>query len=321
MRSVSDEQIHAAREVDLLTYLQANEPQELKQAGPGRYTTVTHGSMVISNGKWYWNRGGFGGVNALDYLVKVCGMDFMDAVEAVSGVRSIPLPKDKAAPLPQKQRTLILPPPTKYPSKMLSYLQQRGISAALIRGCMDANLLYEGRYALKDACNSESVCVFVGRDDGGRARFGCMRGIFSSLKRDCAGSDKRYGFHLPARSPDSRRLVVFEAPIDALSHAVLFPDMDGYRLSLGGTSDVALMAFLERHPQINNLSLCLDADDAGRNAAGKIQALLADDKRFAHITVTIDPPEKGKDYNEMLLQVKADERIPASRREEAGFSL
>lgn len=60
MPGVTEEQVRLAREVDLLSYLQANEPNELRRVG-NEYRTVTHGSLVISNGKWIWNRGGVGG--------------------------------------------------------------------------------------------------------------------------------------------------------------------------------------------------------------------------------------------------------------------
>jgi hypothetical protein len=70
------------------------------------------------------------------------------------------------------------------------------------------------------------------------------------------------------------------------------------------------------------VSLCLDADDAGDAAAGRIRSLLAEDERFAHITVTIDPPAVGKDYNDMLLHTKRTEREQhAGRRKEAGHSF
>jgi hypothetical protein len=118
------------------------------------------------------------------------------------------------------------------------------------------------------------------------------------LKRDCVGSDKRFSFSLSAQDPDSRELAVFEAPIDALSHACLYPDFDGHRLSLGGTSDAALTAFLERNPQIMDVSLCLDNDEAGQTAARKIQTAFANSG--LNIALTINPPERGKDYNELL---------------------
>lgn len=319
MRGVSEDEVRAAREMDLLTYLQVCEPWELKHSGPNEHRTISHGSLVISNGKWYWNRGGFGGVSALDYLIKVRGMGFVAAVETVCGVRAPIMPASlpaKETGRQRKDKTLSLPPRVKYSTKMLTYLQERGIDAAVIQRCMDAGILYEGRY------NGEAVCVFVGRDAAGKARFGSMRGISSNLKRDCAGSDKWCGFCLAANDPACDTLAVFEAPVDALSHAVLFPGDDCHRLSLGGTTPVALFPFLEDHPQIERISLCLDSDAAGLTASAGIKYQLERDSRFAYIAVTHDQPAVGKDYNDMLLHTKRAEREQyAGHRKEAGISI
>jgi len=151
-----------------------------------------------------------------------------------------------------------------------------------------------------------------------------MRGIYSDLKRDCSGSDKRYSFHYPPANPESVGLAVFEAPIDTISHVRLFPDFDGHRLSLGGTSDVALAAFLDRNPQINRISLCLDADDAGQEAAMHINSTIAGDERFIHIRVTNDPPRVEKDYNAMLIRAVLEnkkERQRAGYLKETGITL
>lgn len=315
---VSKERIAEARQIDLLTYLQEKEPHELVRTAPGEYRTVSHGSLVISNGAWYWNRGQFGGVSALDYLVKVQGVGLVAAVEMIDGIRapaifsSLPVKEPR---LRREDKSLLLPPQSKYPTHLLSYLQDRGIHADVIKQCLESGSLYEGRY------NGETVCVFVGHDDAGAARFGCVRGINSDMKRDCSGSDKRFSFHLAANGATSGSLAVFEAPIDALSHAILCPDWSGHRLSLGGTSDVALMAYLERNLHIDRISLCLDADDAGRTAAHKIQMALAWDARFSHINVTIDPPVLGKDYNEALIHTNRAKREQAGPRKEAGLSI
>ena len=180
---------------------------------------------------------------------------------------------------------------------------------------MDADIVYEGRY------NGDAVCVFVGRDKSGKDRFGCVRGINSDMKRDCAGSDKRFGFTLGAKDADIGAVAVFEAPIDLLSHATLFPNWSGHRLSLGGTSPVALIPYLVEHPEISHVSLCLDADDAGQTAAGRIREMLAEDKLFSHITVTKDPPKEGKDFNDMLLCKKERETKLTGHRKEAGLSI
>lgn len=315
---LSEEQIAEAREVDLLTYLQEREPHELVRSAPGEYRTVSHGSLVVSNGAWYWNRGKFGGVSALDYLVKVQGVGLVAAVEMISGVRvplipsPLPVKKPKAR---REDKTLVLPQQVKYPTHLLAYLQGRGIHPDIIKKCLDSGTVYEGRY------NGGAVCVFTGRDDAGKVRFGCMRGIASDMKRDCSGSDKRFSFHLAADGADIDDLAVFEAPVDTLSHATLFPDWGCHRLSLGGTSDVALMAFLERNSQIKSVSLCLDTDEAGRTAAREIKTSLARDGRHSHITVTTEPPPIGKDYNDALLHtVRTAQRSPqASHRKEAGL--
>jgi len=315
MPGVNAEQIAQARSVDLLTYLQAYEPQELLRSGPNVYRTVSHSSLVISNGLWFWNRGQVGGRNALDYLIRVRGMGFVEAVETVLGsgaARHSVLPIKR--PVPQRERkTLSLPPPVRFPARMLSYLQGRGISADMVQLCMDAGILFESRY------DGSPVCVFVGRDEEGTARFACMRGIDSDIKRDCSGSNKRYGFCLLAHNPAVGRLAVFESSIDALSHACLFPNRDIHRLSLGGTSSSALIPFLERNPIIDQVSLCLDADDAGQTAAAKVRDILA--KQSPHIDMTIDPPGYGKDYNITLLHAKAQKQKLAGRRKTIGISI
>lgn len=78
--------IELARQMDLLTYLRTFEPNELVHIGGSHYCTREHDSLKISNGKWYWFSRGFGGYNALDYLVKVKDVPFVEAVEQISGV-------------------------------------------------------------------------------------------------------------------------------------------------------------------------------------------------------------------------------------------
>ena len=65
MPGVTKEQIARAKEWDLLSYLQAYEPQELKKCGRNEYCTVSHDSLKISNGRWHWHSQGIGGRTAL----------------------------------------------------------------------------------------------------------------------------------------------------------------------------------------------------------------------------------------------------------------
>lgn len=85
MPFIPPETIEKARQVDLLTYLQACEPNELVHISGNHYCTREHDSLKISNGKWYWFSRGFGGYNALDYLIKVQEVPFLEAVERITG--------------------------------------------------------------------------------------------------------------------------------------------------------------------------------------------------------------------------------------------
>lgn len=320
---VEKEQIQQAKEMDLLTYLQLNEPHELRKSKFGRneFRTATHSSLVISNGRWFWNKGDFGGRSALDFLIKVRGMDFLDAVEMILDSRGAvglnthytslsALPVKNAEQVPQNV-VFKLPDTALLPVNAVSYLQKRGISPEVITHCLSLGILCESR-------RNQNV-IFIGRDENEKERFACQRGIKDDFKADVFGSDKRYSFALAAENSNSRHLIVFESPIDVLSHATMQqrgylenePDWasDPHRLSLGGTSDVALIAFLERTPGITDITLCLDADEAGEIAAGKIIEKFASDNRFAHITVKNRPPQDGaKDYNDVLLRTISIER-------------
>ena len=67
MPYIPPEVVEQARQIDLLTYLQSCEPQELVRISGNNYTTRTHDSLKISNGKWMWWSQRIGGCNALDY--------------------------------------------------------------------------------------------------------------------------------------------------------------------------------------------------------------------------------------------------------------
>ena len=307
MPGVTKEQIQAAREADLFAWLQSHEPGVLKRDGPN-YRHKEHDSLVYVTGKryWYWNSRGRS-INALDYLIQIRGYGLVDAVQALAGgeIRQTPAYQSAAAKQAQREpekKPFTLPWARRCATAAVSYLQRRGISSDVISRCFRNGLFYEARY------HGEPVCVFVGKDNAGKAKFACMRGITGNLKKDVYGSDKEFSVCYPPQNPGSRHVAVFEAPIDALSHATLQElegwKWNGYRLSLGGTSHVALTAFLERHPEIKRVTLYMDNDLGGLTNARKIKAMLHEDQRFKHIRVSVNPPRVGKDYNEKLQHIR-----------------
>ena len=315
MPGVTKEQIARAKEWDLLSYLQAFEPQELRKCGGREYRTVTHDSLKISNGKWNWHSRGIGGRTALDYLVKVRGMDFVSAVETLCGERGAAVwTPSEASRRGKTEKTFTLPQENRCGTAAVSYLLGRGIDAEVISQCIREGILYESR--------GYHNCVFVGKDSKGKARYACLRGIYGTFKNDVDGSDKRYSFSLPSADKDSPYVAVTESPIDALSVASLLK-MQGedwtknHYLSLGGTAPRALLGFLHDHPAVNCISLCLDNDRAGLSGMEKIREALKEDAELSRrIRVVVDNPPPdfgGKDYNELLQ--KAAARYAEAKRE------
>ena len=116
-------------------------------------------------------------------------------------------------------------------------------------------------------------------------------------------------FCLPASDADCPRLAVAESPIDALSLATLVKRSGGdwkdcSYLSLGGTAPRAMLQFLHDHPQVTQVSLCLDNDKAGLTRMERLEQAIREDpklsQRMALIYRNPPPKEHGKDYNEFL---------------------
>ena len=90
------------------------------------------------------------------------------------------------------------------------------------------------------------------------------------------------------------QLYLYESPIDAMSHAtmeiIIKGDKSAYRsnnrLSLAGTSDIALPMYLEKHPFVKELVFCLDNDEAGRVASSAMSKKYAEKGYF----VRVEPP-------------------------------
>jgi hypothetical protein len=113
MPYIKPEVVAKAKQMDFLTYLQNYEPDELVRLSAGIYSTRTHDSLKISNGKWAWHSTGIGGRSALDWLIKVRNMSFTGAVEQIVGWAAVKppvfIPAEKEKPKP----SFVLPKPDK----------------------------------------------------------------------------------------------------------------------------------------------------------------------------------------------------------------
>lgn len=262
--------IEAARRISVVQYLETYHPGELVRKTDKEYCTKTHSSLVITpaNGLFHWFSQSKGGNNALDYLVKVEGMDFVSAVRLLNEMTPMPVSVQtvKEAPVQQQtSRPFVLPPADRNTEAATSYLMHRGISPKVLRYCVGSGILYQttrGNYR---------NCVFVGKDENGVPHSAFQRGCQGSFRGDVAGSQKQYGFLIPAESEACDTVEIYEAPIDAMSGATLrqykhdSPWRSVHYLALGGLNHQPIDYFLQRHPEVKRVSLCFDRDDPGRN--------------------------------------------------------
>ena len=299
MAFIPPETIEKARQVDLLAYLKTCEPNELVHISGNHYCTREHDSLKISNGKWYWFSRGFGGYNALDYLIKVKEIPFMEAVARITG--QVAYQPRQSKPKQEKPKVLLLPQASPSTSRVYAYLRSRGIDSDLIDFCIRTGRLYES--------SPHHNAVFVGLDKYNKPRYANLRGLGTDFVGDATGSDKRFSFSIPA--PGSDTVHLFESAIDLLSYATLVK-INGsnwnreHLASLAGvykpkeelqesSMPLALKRYLSEHSDIRFITLRLDNDATGGRAAKALVSMLSD-----RYEVSVQPPPYGKDYNDYL---------------------
>ena len=328
---VTPEQVKKAKSVDLLEYIQRTEPGNLQKVNGSKteYRLKSNDSLKISNGKFHWFSRNVGGANVVDYLMKVHGLKFTDAVQAVAGhlptreasgqkraesnlysggeqVKPPHIPPNAENNFfsgGEQVKTIHLPPKAESNQKMIEYLKNRGIDPNLIQYCIDQNLIYQSR---------QNTCVFVGFDYSSKnAKYAGERGISNDVKKDVSGSDKRYAFRINVQAP--HKLYVFESAIDLLSYITLEErenrEIDGQCLALGGVMSSALHMYLERNPGIKEIVLCFDNDTTGEKATERINNELKAKygEKYKELRVFATKPVGAKDFNELLInEIKAE---------------
>ena len=281
---IPPELVEKAKQMDLLTFAKNYYPNEIVQETRTQYATKRHSSLKISNGFWHWCSVGIGGRNAVDFLEKVMKMKFPDSVEFVLNQMQIKTPIFEEKQEKRECKKLILPEKNNEETKVKNYLKSRGIDEEIIQKCLEKHLIYEEKYYHN--------VVFVGYDELGNAKYaGCRATNNSNVKMDATGSNKMYSFKLESNEKTDK-IFIFEGAIDLLSYATLFKLYgqnweDKTMLSLAGVYQpakileqskipVAIENYLKKHPEITKIYLCLDSDEAGRNATKALKIVMSD---------------------------------------------
>lgn len=314
MNGVTKEQIAAAKRMTAIEFLRRYRPNDLvKSSARGEFELRSHDSFKI-NGEssvWHWKSRGIGGKSALDYLIYVEGVRFVDAVRLLC--EESPAYTEPAHESIERERPpFALPAAAPNNDRIVQYLLGRGVSIPVISYCMEQGILYES--------TPYHNCVLVGKDENGQPKYAALRGTYQygrPFKAEASGSDKRYGFCIPPTA-ESDTVAVFEAAIDAMAEMTLAGSAaDKYRLSLGGIyvpeqshtikPPAALEEFLRRHPHVVRMELCLDNDPPGRTATAALAEHYG--KQYA-LTIRLPQPD-GADYGDLAQMAMRQKGVKA----------
>lgn len=266
----TDEQKHRANTVDLVDFLQRH-GEELISSGREKRLASDH-SITVRGSQWYDHANEIGG-HAIDFVKKHYGVSFPDAMtmllygEQGQGYRPAsqsPKPERKPFTLPTTHTDM---------RRVYAYLTKtRGIDPEVVRAFEQAKLLYESAEQSKNGQKEYHNAIFVGVDENGEAKHAHKHGLHTIgkvYKGNVDGCNPTQSFH---HVGSSDQLYVFEAPIDMLSFISLYPEdwkKHSY-VSLCGVGGSAMHWMLEKYPQLQGVSLCLDNDDAGHKASERL---------------------------------------------------
>ena len=284
----TEEQKLRANAADLVEFLRfKGEP--LIRSGPEFRLTSNH-SVTVRGNEWYDHATEKGG-GPVTFLKEFYGMNYQEAVLTLLNEDVGPLCPQVSAPREKVKKPFELPPANENNRRVFAYLlKHRHLDRDVLTAFVRSGLIYEDQ--------KYHNAVFVGRDNDGTARHAHKRSTNSqgkTFRMTAEGSDFRYAFNWPGTSG---HLLVFEAPIDMLSLISLYHDSDWAKhsyVALCGTSSQPLLGMLERCPNIENVLLCLDNDQAGQLATRRLAQVV----RERRLTVDARVPA-CKDWNDDL---------------------
>ncbi len=310
----TDEQKVMANSVDLAEFLRMR-GEKLERVGREHKLIYCdgsgkHDSITLRGSTWFDHKNQVGG-GAIKFMQEFYGMDFQTAVQELLGQRVTPLSHSPPKAIAKEEKKEFrLPQANTNMHRVYAYLiKQRFIAPDIITYFAKQHTLYEDK--------THHNAVFVGLNEKGvpkQAHKRSTNSVGGTFRITCGGSDTRYSF---AHFGESKRLYVFEAPIDMMSFLTLYPkewQKHSY-IAMNGVYENAVLTALKNHSNLSEIVLCVDNDEGGIEAVDRLRDILADNgysdvKRLA--------PEY-KDWNEVLKAknvVKALPAVPHKRKEE-----
>lgn len=289
------EQREQARRVDLANFL-ISQGEKVKKSG-SEYEWLDGSQKVTIRGHLWYHQYEQKGGDAVDFVRRFYNKDYAEAVEMLLNGSCGQI--ITSSPIGRSHKPFELPPRNDRMSRVFSYLLlTRGIDKDVLFEFVRRKMIYESA----DYHNA----VFVGYDSSGKPRHAHKRGTVTnnSYKGNVAGSQPEFSFHFNGTSD---KIFLFEAPIDMLSFISMHKENwknHSYAASCS-VSERVLFQCMEDNPNIKNVFLCFDNDEAGQKANKRI----SDKLNSMNIRNEILIPTY-KDWNEdLILEPKGDALI------------
>lgn len=302
----TDEQKQLANSVDLAEYLRVR-GEKLERVGIEHKliyydSSGRHDSITLRGSTWFDHKNQIGG-GAIKFMQEFYDMDFQTAVQELLGRTVTPLSHSPPKAIAKEEKKEFkLPEANANMHRVYAYLiKQRFIAPDIISYFAKQHTLYEDK--------EHHNAVFVGVDENGVPRQASKRSTNSygnSFRITCQGSDTRYSF---AHFGESKRLYVFEAPIDMMSFLTLYPkDWQNHScIAMNGVYENAVLAALKNHSNLSEVILCVDNDEGGIEAVDRLRDIL-NENGYSNVK-RLAPPYK--DWNEVLKAKNGAPALPA----------
>ncbi|MCM3773785.1 DUF3991 and toprim domain-containing protein [Priestia aryabhattai] len=298
-KHVKEEEVMKARDVDLLSYLEAKGESFVKEGKYYRHTE--HDSLLIKGNMYAWNSRNETGYGAISFAQMYYGMSFPQAVLDINkgDYKEVSLSHEQPSVSTSKE-------PFRYPkelevkdqSKVKDYLiKERKIDPRLVNWLLQKDLI---------AQDKRNNVVFKWREHGGKGKVigadrqgtASMNNKRGSFKQVLPNDNPHTGFSIDVGRPN--KIHFFESSIDVLSYwSIKENQLQNTRLiSMNGLKPKTVaQSYIEARREglsIKEMVLAVDNDQGGKEFIDKMNQIVNAD------LVKADIPKGAKDWNEQL---------------------
>ncbi|BCC15071.1 hypothetical protein BC30048_p2084 (plasmid) [Bacillus cereus] len=304
-KRVSEEEIMKAKDVDLLSYLEAKGETFKKEGNYYRHTE--HDSLVIRDNMYAWNSRGEKGYGAINFAKMYYGMSFVQAVIDINegGYKEFDRSKSAAN---KKQEKFEYPKhlEVKDTTAIKNYLvNERKIDERLVNWLIKKDLLVQDKrnnvvYKWKEQGGKGKI---IGMSRQGTVKMDNKRGSFKQIVPNYEKINA--GFTVDVGKPDKiNKMYFYEDPIDMLSHWSIKQNQikDARLVSMHGlkaqTVIESIMDASKEGLKIKEIIMAVDNDKAGREFLDTMKNIV-DCKNELPPTLELDwNDERKKQVNE-----------------------